>query len=79
MAQAAIAMRVRVLQLGRQVIDHTPTEGATVQSVLQQVGITDRGMDVRVNGATAEATTVLQDNDVVTVIPRIKGGSQPTM
>jgi sulfur carrier protein ThiS len=71
-------MRVRVLQLGRQVIDHTPAEGATLQSVLHQVDITAHGMDVRVNGATAEPTAVLRDGDVVTVIPRIKGGCRPT-
>jgi molybdopterin converting factor small subunit len=67
-------VRVRVLQLGRQVIDHAPKEGATVESVLLDVGILTAGMDVRVNGATAEAGTLLHDHDVVTVIPRIKGG-----
>jgi sulfur carrier protein ThiS len=76
-AEAAIAMRVRVLQLGRRVVDYAAQEGATVGVVLEQVGIGGPGMDVRVNGATAESTSVLHNDDVITVIPRIKGGRRP--
>jgi molybdopterin converting factor small subunit len=31
-------------------------------------------MDLRVNGVPADGETPLRDGDVVTIIPRIKGG-----
>jgi sulfur carrier protein ThiS len=64
--------------LGRQVIDYAGEEGVTVGAVLEQVGIAAHGMDLRVNGDHVDDNTVLRNADVVTVIPRIKGGSRPT-
>lgn len=69
------SVRVRILQLGRRVIDHTGRPGLTVGSTIEAVGITAaEGMDLRVNGAPAEDATPLRNGDVVTIIPRIKGG-----
>lgn len=68
-------IRVRVLQLGRRVLQHTGPVGLTVAAALEAVGLGPaEGLDLRVNGASAEQGTVLQDGDVVTLIPRIKGG-----
>ena len=68
-------MRVRILQLGRQVIEYRGQSGQTVALALAakavQVG---PGVDIRVNGMAADGTTTLRDGDVVTLIPRIKGG-----
>ncbi len=68
-------MRVRILQLGRQVTEYRGYPGETVATALAaltlQVG---PGVDVRVNGVAANGTTTLRDGDVVTLIPRIKGG-----
>ena len=68
-------IRVRILQQGRQVNDHQANAGQTVAQALAATGIeVGPGMDVRVNGAPAEDETPLRDGDVVTIIPRIKGG-----
>jgi molybdopterin converting factor small subunit len=68
-------VRVRVLQLGRRVVEHTGAPGLTVSSAIEAVGLTNtQGLDLRVNGTPAEGATALRDGDVVTLIPRIKGG-----
>lgn len=68
-------IRVRVLQLGRRVLQHTGPAGLTVAAALEGVGLgAAEGLDLRVNGASAGQDTVLRDGDVVTLIPRIKGG-----
>ena len=69
-------MRIRILQLGRRVVEHTAEPGATLAGVLENAGFgaAPPGLDVRVNGATADGTRPLRDGDVVTLIPRIKGG-----
>jgi sulfur carrier protein ThiS len=69
------SVRVRILQLGRRVVEHVGRPDLTVASALQAVGLSAAtGMDVRVNGAPTEEHAVLRDGDVVTIIPRIKGG-----
>ena len=71
----ASEIRVRILQLGRQVIDHRAKAGETVAQALAAPGIVvGPGMDLRVNGVPADGETPLRDGDVVTIIPRIKGG-----
>jgi sulfur carrier protein ThiS len=69
-------VRVRILQLGRRVLDHQAVAGTTLAGVLAEVGLSSApaGLDVRVNGAPAEPGRVLAEGDVVTLIPRIKGG-----
>ena len=68
-------IRVRILQLGRQVIDQRVQPGQTVGATLAATGIeVGAGMDLRVNGTPADGETPLDDGDVVTLIPRIKGG-----
>ena len=68
-------VRVRVLQLGRRVLSHAGAAGLTVQEAVAGVGLaTTTGLDIRVNGAAATTDTVLHNGDVVTLIPRIRGG-----
>jgi hypothetical protein len=68
-------MRVRILQLGRRVIEYRGHVGDTVAAALAAVALEVRlGVDIRVNGMAAHGTTTLQDGDVLTLIPRIKGG-----
>ena len=62
---------MRILQLGRQVIDHQAEAGQSVGATGIALG---PGMDLRVNGDPATEETPLRDGDVVTIIPRIKGG-----
>jgi molybdopterin converting factor small subunit len=51
--------------------------GATVAMGLEAAEVATSGMEVRVNGAAATPGQPLRDGDLVTVIPRIKGGSRP--
>ena len=69
-------MQVRILQLGQRVISHATLDGATLGRVLAEVGLSPppRGVDIRVNGRAAGDDNTLADGDVVTLIPRIKGG-----
>jgi molybdopterin converting factor small subunit len=68
-------VRVRILQLGRQVIEYRGHVGETVATALTAVALeVGPGVDIRVNGIAAEGATTLRDGDVVTLIPRIKGG-----
>jgi molybdopterin converting factor small subunit len=69
-------VRVRVLQLGRRVLGHSGALGLTVQGTLDALGLSAAmGVDLRVNGRPADGERVLSDGDVVTLIPRIKGGT----
>jgi hypothetical protein len=66
---------VRVLQLGRRVLGYAGAAGLTVQEALDALGMSvAAGVDLRVNGRPATGASVLSDGDVVTLIPRIKGG-----
>lgn len=69
---------MRVLQLGRRVLSFAGDPGLTVGVAVAGVGLaTAAGLDVRVNGSPATADTLLRDGDVVTLIPRIRGGAAP--
>jgi sulfur carrier protein ThiS len=71
-------VHVRMLQLGRRVVEHSTASGTTLGTALEQAGFDPSapGVDVRVNAATADPGYVLRDGDVVTLVPRIKGGGQ---
>jgi molybdopterin converting factor small subunit len=69
-------VKVRILQLGRKVMDYEGPEGSSIAAALEALSITAaQGMDLRVNSNTATIDTALREGDVVTIIPRIKGGS----
>jgi len=69
-------VKVRILQLGRKVIDYEATGGATLGAALEGAGVAAaQGMDLRINSQPATLDTPLNEGDVVTVIPRIKGGA----
>jgi sulfur carrier protein ThiS len=48
--------------------------GITLGDLLKQAGINPTGHDIRVNGPAASLDHVLEDGDVVTIIPKIRGG-----
>ena len=70
-------VNVRIVQLGKGVFDYAGEAGATVAMGLAAAQVATSGMEVRVNGAAATPGQALRDGDLVTVIPRIKGGSGP--
>lgn len=65
---------IKVAKLGEKVKEFFLEEGKTVQDVLELAGFRTRGFDLRINGNPAKLTDVLADGDIVTLIPKIKGG-----
>ena len=66
-------VRVRLVVLGRGVELVEAEPGMTVMAALERAGVEASGKDIRVNGV-AVADAPLNDGDLVTVIPRIRGG-----
>ena len=67
-------INVRIVQLGKGIFHYEEKGNVTVEAGLVAAGITAGNMDVRVNGKRAPLDQTLQDGDLVTIIPLIKGG-----
>jgi sulfur carrier protein ThiS len=67
-------IKVKIVQLGKGVLLWDLEDPTPVEASLVKLGITGGGMDLHVNGRPAQPTQKLQDGDLVTIIPRIKGG-----
>jgi len=66
---------VKVAKLGSRVQELCLDDGAAnVAAVLEAAGETAEGFDIRVNGQPATGDTPLNDGDIVTLVPAIKGG-----
>jgi molybdopterin converting factor small subunit len=70
---------IKLVGFGR-ILEKQLEEGKTLGEILGDIAedlnieITRNGVDVRVNGAPGLEDTVLEDGDVVTAIPQVKGG-----
>jgi hypothetical protein len=67
------AIRVRLVVLGQGVRVVACPSSAAIDEVLAAAGVDATGKDVRVNGRPATESQVT-DGDLVTVIPRVRGG-----
>ena len=67
-------MKVKVLKLGEAAKEVEIQEGATVEHVIQASGFNREHMTVTVNGHPAFDTGPVQEGDVLTLCPHIKGG-----
>jgi sulfur carrier protein ThiS len=67
-------IKVKIVQLGKGILQCDLEEHAPVEVSLSKLGITGSGMDVHVNGRPPQPGQKLQDGDLVTIVPRIKGG-----
>ena len=65
---------VKIARLGDQVKEVFIEDGATVGSVLDEFDVDAEGWDLRVNGNPSSRETSLEDGDVITLVPPIKGG-----
>ena len=70
-----MATHVRIVQLGKGIFEYVAEPGATVAAGLAHAGVDANRMEVRVGGRRVELDALLRDGDLVTVIPRIKGGA----
>ena len=70
---------IKLVGFGR-ILEKQLEEGKTLGEILGDIAedlnieITRNGVDVRVNGKPGLEDTVLEDGDVVTAIPQVKGG-----
>lgn len=72
-----MTIKVRIVQLGKGIFEYVAEPGVTVGAGLTRAGIDATRMEVRVSGRRATLDTPLTDGDLVTIIPRIKGGGRP--
>lgn len=73
-ATGAETINIKIVVLGERVRDRTFPAGTTVRQALQQGQISTERRKLLINGLTAEPSRVLVDNDVITLVPQIKGG-----
>lgn len=65
--------RIRVAKLGERVQELHLPDGATIATLLEQA-IVQSGFELRVNNMPAKPDVELQDGDIVTLVPQIRGG-----
>ena len=68
-------MKIRLLRLGSAAHSLDLALGASLQSALEAAGLGSDGFDLTLNGLSTTADAALAEGDVVTMIPRIKGGT----
>lgn len=69
-----MSIKVKVVQLGKGVLVSELDAETTVHDALAAQGIPTDGMEIRVNSEATPPHYALQDGDLVTVVPMIKGG-----
>ena len=69
-------MLVKVARLGTAVQELALTDGTTVNAALESADLNVENEDIRVNNSNASLTTVLRDGDIVTLVPKVKGGQR---
>ena len=69
-------MLVKVARLGNTVSELALTDNSTVQDALDAADLAVENEDVRVNSSTSNTSATLHDGDVVTLVPKVKGGQK---
>jgi putative ubiquitin-RnfH superfamily antitoxin RatB of RatAB toxin-antitoxin module len=69
-------MLIKVARLGTAVQELALTDGAKVSDALLAADLAVENEDIRVNNSTSSETTVLREGDIVTLVPKVKGGQK---
>lgn len=69
-------MLVKVARLGTAVQEIALTENQTVADALLAADLAVENEDIRVNNTSASDSTVLRNGDIVTLVPKVKGGQK---
>ena len=69
-------MLIKVARLGTAVQELALTDGAKVSDALAAADLAVENEDIRVNNSTSSETTVLREGDIVTLVPKVKGGQK---
>lgn len=65
---------VKVARLGTAVMEVAVAEDATVQNALEAAGIEIENEDVRVDGRSSELSARIGSGNLITIVPKVKGG-----
>lgn len=65
---------VRVARLGSAVVEVAVADDARVQNALDAAGVALGNEDVRIDGRSVSATDSIGDADLITIVPKVKGG-----
>lgn len=65
---------VKIAKLGDRVQEFAVEAGTTVAQLIAKAGYSASGYVIKANGAPADAAAVLDDGDLVTLTPQVKGG-----
>ena len=66
---------VKIGKLGESVQEYALTSGETVSDLLEQASIELEGEEVQRNGQRVSLDTVLEDGDIVMLVPKVEGAS----
>ena len=66
---------IKVAQLGQEVREFAVEDSADVGSILATAGISPSG-DIKVNGVSVDITSAVENNAVISLIPKVEGGSE---
>ena len=65
---------VKIARLGTAVKEVAVSEDATVQDVLDAAGMVIENEDIRIDGESSELSDEIGDGELVTIVPKVKGG-----
>ncbi|MFH1843561.1 MAG: hypothetical protein ABIF77_10190 [bacterium] len=68
-------MNVKILRLGHSATVVDVPAGSSIEEALDSNQIPRHGYSISVNGLGAGAHTALGESDVVTLVPKVEGGS----
>jgi len=67
---------VKVARLGNTVQEVALNEGASVQDALTAADLAVDGEEIRINSSNANLTDEVRNDDIVTLVPKVKGGQK---
>lgn len=67
---------VKVARLGNTVQEVALGIGATAQNALDAAGLTLDNEELRINSSNARVTDEVRNGDIVTLVPKVKGGQK---
>ncbi len=70
-------VRVAIVTMGERTVEYVGDSSLTLARLLEEMGLDEGLVDVRVNGVTVPGTTSLRNGDRLLVIPRIGGDTAP--
>lgn len=65
---------VKVAELGQRSEEFLLEDGANVSTALSAAKKTTDNKDVRIDGSNVDTARKLKDGDVISLVPRVKGG-----